>query len=136
MLLTGCKKEILNIYSTDNKHKLTVITDGDVRYVISGEHKEVPENNFIKLDVSGVTELSDAIYICWPSQNASGEIVIPNSSIIENRMPIDLFKFEDRLPKDNKGIPRPTKFSENGCTTVDFLRSRPYPEGSSTVLKN
>lgn len=133
VFLTSCNKRVLYIYSPQREQCITIITKGKIRYIINGKHEEVPEKNYLKLDISNTTTLSDAIYICWYQQNKTGEIVMPKVKVLENMMDPDFYKFSDHLPEDKNGVPRPTKFGQLGCTSVGFSYQNPYPKGSSIV---
>lgn len=133
ILFTSCSKDVLYISSPDKREYITVITEKDVRYIIEGRHESVPEEGYIKLDISTTTELSDAIYICWRRHNEGGEIVVPKTTVIENRMEPSLYTFDNKLPEDKMGVPRPTKFAHDGCTSVGFSYKEPYPEGSAII---
>jgi hypothetical protein len=133
LLLTSCGPSILQIYSPDKQNCFTIITEGKVRYIIDGEHQKLPEGNYLKLDISRTTELSDAVYICWHVPGKRGRLVMPNTEILENRMNPALYQFNNKLPEDNNGIPRPTSFTGNGCTSVGFSYKMPYPVGSATI---
>lgn len=133
LLTISCKEKVLYVSSSDNQERLTIMTNGEESFVIEGWVKKIPKEGFVKVDIRKVTEMSDAIYICWPTKNKVGEIVIPNAVVVDDNMDQTRYEFANELPKDEHGIPRPTKFSDRNCTSIDFLLKKPYPKGSSTV---
>lgn len=133
LLLTSCSGDYLYIYSPSKDNCITVYTEKDIRYIMHGKYREVPNENYLKLDISKTTELSDAIYICWPKSGFHGEILIPKAIMIENKLDSTLYIFKNKLPLDKVGFPTPEKFSNDGCTSVGFSYKNPFPKGSSIV---
>jgi hypothetical protein len=55
----------MHIYTPNKDQCITVFNLEDYRYLCVGEVKRIPESNYIKLDISKRTDLSDGIYILW-----------------------------------------------------------------------
>lgn len=133
LFLTSCRGDYLYIYPPNKDKCITIITEKNIRYIMHGKHREVTNENYLKLDISKTTDLSDAIYICWPKSGLPGEILIPKTTIIENKLDSTLYIFKNELPIDEVGFPTPEKYSNDGCTAVGFSYKNPFPKGSSIV---
>ena len=133
LLIVGCSNEIVRISALDGSNKLTILTEGDIRYIIDGDSELIPDEGFIKLDVSGIDELADAIYICWPTDSVTGEIVIPRAKVLIDKLDPERFVFRAALPVDDRGIPTEAMFITTGCISVDFLLKREHPPHGAIV---
>ncbi|MBW6498080.1 MAG: hypothetical protein K0B09_06815 [Bacteroidales bacterium] len=124
--------QIIHICSEDRNNCVTIITDNNIRYVIAGKTKRVPEINYLKLDISQVDNLADGIWICWLPDN-NWDMVVQNSVIVENQLDTTKYFFSNQLPKDENGIPHETKFRENNCAIFDFYTMRLSPDKGAIV---
>ena len=65
IFLTGCKKmDRIYIYTPDKKQCITVFNSNEIRYIVDGEHANIPDTNYLKLDVRQIDPLGDGIWIC------------------------------------------------------------------------
>lgn len=72
------------ITSPDESQSITVITRNKTRFVINGHHKKVPDTNFVKLDISQISDLGDELGICWEIDNYQWRLVNHKSIVIES----------------------------------------------------
>lgn len=134
-IISACKSEkITHVYSPDNDQCLTVITKGNIQYLIDGEHSKVPEKNFIKLDISEI-DLAGGLYICWEDSVYQWQAIINEARIVKLNLDSTRFSFKTELPKDQKGIPTAEKFSEPNCGKVS-LRSGIVFSPTKTTVKS
>jgi len=132
LTISCSNSKIVYLYPYDRSICVTVITDNDIRYVIAGKTKRIPEFNYVKLDISQIDNLADGIWICWLTDN-SWDIVIHNSIIIENQLDTTKYFFGTQLPTDENGIPHETKFRENNCAIFDFYSMKLSPDKGAII---
>lgn len=136
MMLFSCSdRERLFIYSPDKSKCLTVITIGDIRYVIDGRHKSIPDSNFVKIDIRSVYREGDALNVCWNTEGYEWEVVINKSIIIDNKLNSTRFKFSVELDKDERGIPTEKRFREKGCATILLNRRTLSPDNKGAIIE-
>ncbi|TRZ42165.1 hypothetical protein [Robertkochia solimangrovi] len=116
------------IYSLDKKQCITVITQGETRYIINGEHNSVPKTDYIKIDKSGIDPIGDEIGICWKNENYEWELVNHQSKILEVKLDTLKYKFNTSWEKDKYGIPNSKKYHQPNCGTIDLLNMKVYNE--------
>ena len=124
--------EIIYLYKPDKKQCITVYNEADTRYIASGKNGKLPDTNYIKLDISDVDPLGDALHICWVD-DIGWSIVVHNSKVIESRLDTLKFNFSNVLPTDSIGIPTEKKFRGEGCAIFDFYRMRLSPNKGAVV---
>lgn len=91
-LLLSCSKDRYFIYSPDRTQGITIINEGDIRYVIDGIHSfSVPESNFVKLMIPN-KEIAEEVFICWGDDNIGWDLVIRKSKILINTLDSNLYK--------------------------------------------
>ena len=61
-------KKIIYFYSLDRSQCITVINEGNTRYIIDGKHREIPKCNFVKLNTEKVSSDGDGLWICWENE--------------------------------------------------------------------
>tara|TARA_R110002073_G_scaffold326979_1_gene507322 strand:+ start:2098 stop:2445 length:348 start_codon:yes stop_codon:yes gene_type:complete len=115
---------------------VTVITHGDIRYIINGKHSSTPKSDYIKLDVSGIDKLGDGIGVCWKNEKYEWQISNHKSVILENKLDTTKYKFKTSWEKDERGIQNTKKYLEPNCGTLDLLRMMSFPENEYLVLEN
>ncbi|TPN87382.1 hypothetical protein [Aquimarina algicola] len=133
LFFTNCKKDTYHIYSLDKKNCITVKDIGKIRYIIDGKHSSVPNDNYIKLDISGIASIGDGLAGCWNNGNFKWDIVNDKSIIIENKLDPAKFRFSNTLPVDDRGIPTQNKYRNNNCFTFDFLRGELLPDQGAII---
>lgn len=110
-VLTGCwQQQRLYLYSNDKSQCITVIDDDGFRFIIEGKHSEIPESNFVMLDLKNVDSLGDAIHVCWKGDIYEWEVVIDKSIVMESKLDTARFNFKTFLPQDERDVPTELKF--------------------------
>lgn len=66
-LLMGCNTaKTLHFYSPSKDQCISIIIDENIRYIINGYHNSVPDNDFVKIDISKIDrDFGDEIVGCW-----------------------------------------------------------------------
>lgn len=118
--------------SPDMEHSITIFYNHKFRYIANGEHKHIPDTNYIKIDVSNVPALGDYICVCWQTKY-SWELIVDKSTVIENKLDTTQFNFKTNLPKDENGVPSVKKFRESNCALFDFYSMRLIPDRGAIV---
>jgi hypothetical protein len=134
-IVSCAKKSIVRLYSLDNTNCVTIITIDTIRYVIAGDNKTLPNSNYIKIDISDITELNNCIWICWLN-NKGWEMVIDKSKIIENRLDTNKYIFNSKLLMDKNNIPIEIKFRKENCAIFDYYSMKLSPDKGATVKIN
>lgn len=133
-VLAGCgKNQTLYFYSLDKSQCITVMDKGDVRYVIDGKHSKVPTSDYVKLNISRIDRVRDVIYLCWQTEEYEWDLVSNLSVIIESKLDTARFRFNNELPKDERGIPHQKKFSKGNCAVFDFYTMKLIPDKGAIV---
>lgn len=132
--LTGCdRKERIYIYTLDKMQCITVFNRDDIRYIVDGKHERIPDTNYIKLDVSKVPALGNGIWICWENQKYKWDIVVDKSIILESKVDTSKYRFNTRLPVDERGIPTEIKFRADNCAIFDFYSMKLSPNKGAII---
>lgn len=135
-MLIGCtEKDKIFIFSPDRSKCVTVITIGDIRYVINGRHNSIPDSNFVKLDIGSVYKEGDALNVCWFSEEYEWDIVINKAIVLMNKLDNSRFKFSVELEKDKRGVPNERRFREKGCATVLLNRKVLSPDNQGAIIE-
>jgi hypothetical protein len=133
MTFFSCSKSSkIKFYSLDKDNCVTVLTKDTLRYVIAGDYDKVPDTNFVKLDISKITELGDGVWICW-LENQGWDIVVDKSIIIENKLDTVKYRFDIKLPVDERGIPTEIKFRQKNCAIFGYNLMRLSPDKGALV---
>lgn len=132
MFFSGCSRERLFIYSKDQKQCITVITNKreKIRFIIAGKHHSIPKEDYIKVDIRKIDPLGDGVWGCW-NGSEGWELAVEKAVVIENKLDTSKFKFNDKLPRDDWGVPREAKYKEKDCFIYDFLSNG--IEGNGTI---
>lgn len=132
-ILIGCgKNEKIYIYTLDKKQCITVFNIDSLRYIVVGKHLKVPNSNYIKLDVSKIPFVGDALFLCW-KDSLGWDMVVPKSKIIEVKVDTLKFHFNTALPKDRRGIPTQIKYSGDNCAVFVFELMKLSPNKGAIV---
>lgn len=132
--LTGCgKKRIIYFYPSDKSQCITLIDENDIRYIIDGKHRKLPEENYIQLDTHKIDPLADAFHVCWKNEQYEWDVVVHNSRIIESKLDTSRFNFSTALQTDDRGIPNELKFRKEGCAVFSFYLMSLSPDKGAIV---
>lgn len=133
-LLSCCNKnKVIHIFSLNKSQCITIINEGDFRYVINGKHHQIPKTGFIKLNVSQIGRLADALYICWQNRDYDWELTNQYAKIVESKLDTTKYKVNIDLPLDSLGIPTAKKFNNDSCAVFDFELMRLAPNRGAIV---
>jgi len=135
--LISCNRQHVVICNPDRIDQcITVQTRAfsDVRYVIDGKHKSIPNSNFVKVNLSQHYRPGDTINICWDSDDYEWIATIDKSVIVENNLDQKRFQFSTSLPKNSLGVPTEEMFRQPGCTSIGLHNGVDvFPEGSAII---
>lgn len=130
----GCNTlDRIYLYSPDKSKCLTVFNSPEVRYIIEGKHAEIPDTNYIKLDVSDIPEVGDCMHIYWGDSIHKCEIVVAKSEIIMSKLDTTRFSFETALPLNHSGVPTEIKFRQEGAAIFSFYSMSLSPNKGAIV---
>ena len=134
MILFGCGHDrVIYFYSLDKSQCITIINEYDTRYIINGKHDNVPEDNYVKLHIKDMYSIGDNFYVCWKNEKYEWDVLVDNSLILESKLDTTRFNFNTELPKDDRGIPTPIKFSKEKCATYLFYLRELSPDRGAIV---
>ena len=106
------------LYPKDKSQAITIITKGEIRYIINGSRNYLPDTNYIKIDISQIDPIGDEIGVCWNKDKYLWELVNHKSRIIENKLDSSLFRFNTSWEVDDRGIPNSAKYHKDLCGTT------------------
>ena len=119
-LLSCSSKKRIYVYSPNKKQCITIITEYNYRYIIEGKHYNVPDTNYVKVDLSQMDKIGDGIAGCWENNRYKWIIINDQTKIIENKLDTLKYKFITNFPKDEQQIPTLKDYIGNGCYNFDF----------------
>lgn len=125
--------EIVVITSPDKSQSITVITQGNIRYIIDGKHKKIPNEDYVKLDISKVSPIGDQIGICWNVDGYNWRFVNDESQLIENKLDRSLFDFKCELEKTKQGGPTFKEYLYENCVRISIRENRVDPENGAIL---
>lgn len=106
LFYSSCSSQAEHFYSSNRKQCISIITDGNLRYIINGYSNSVPKDNYIKVDLSKIDRhVGDEIVGCWNKDKFEWIIMMNNVSILENRLDTSKFVFKKDFPVDSSQIP-------------------------------
>ena len=124
LMLVGCAhKKKYHFYSPKNEQCVTIINDESYRYIIDGYHDEIPDTNYVKVDLGEIDqELGDEVAGCWNKNNLKWSMVMNGVTIVDDKLDKNHFQFEDNFPRDEGNIPTLIDFNRRkyGCFSVSF----------------
>lgn len=129
----GCSISLYHIYSLDKKKCITIITEGDIRYIINGCVEDVPDTNYVKINLKNIDrEVGDEIVGLW-KVNSKGWIVMNDDAVIlANKLDSSNYIFKDKFPVDKNGIPNLDKFrGQNSFDLGYFYRKIQTTRGAT-----
>ena len=119
VILVSCNSATYHFDSPDKKQSITIITRGDVRYIINGHSYFVPDSNFVKVDLSGIDrETGDETVGCWDQGKFRWVIAMNGVRVLENKTDTSLYRFESNFPLDKLGIPTVGDFRKKNCFSI------------------
>lgn len=133
LFLSSCSSyKTLHIYNLDKTKCITVINKRNIRYIVNGFCHQIPDTNFVQIDVQKIDPLGDALHICWSGIH-EWEAVVHNSIILKNKLDTARFSFSVSLPIDKYGVPNEKKFRQEDCAVFDFYRMKLSPDKGAII---
>lgn len=137
-MLTSCGQEKrqekwrhIEISPLNNSQVITVITEGDKRYFMNGKHKDIPDDNYLLLDLSKVDRLGDGFSICWNEPNGyKWRIASTYASLLENKL--DSSKYLYYQPRREYDKPVSAEYKKSNCGSF-LIRENRKPWGNLKV---
>ena len=125
---------MIYLYSKDKLQVITILSDygRNERIIALGKVRIRPKRNYIKLDISEVTELGDEIGVCWLTNG--WQLVNDKSKIVEIHLDTAKYVVKTSWYKDVDGIPNPAFYRKVNCYTVGALSySKIHPVSNGFV---
>ena len=135
IVCSSCIRDRFYIFSPDRTKCLTIITVGNIRYVINGKQKSVPDSNFVKLDISSVYKDGDALNVCWGLEGFDWEVIINKAIIIDNKLNNKKFKVSVEIDRDERGIPTEARFRSKDCATICLNKKVLSPDNNGAIIE-
>lgn len=121
----------IKISPLDKTQVVTVITKGNKRYFMNGEHAKVPNDNYLLLDLSKVDRLGDGFSICWNDPvGYNWKIASTYATLIENRLDTSKYLYYQPLDKNAQAIS--DGYKKDNCGNF-LIRENREPWGNLTV---
>ena len=128
ILLLSCNRtSTFHFYSPKKDQCISIIIDKNIRYIINGYHNNLPENNFVKIDISKVDRnVGDEVVGCWDKNNLKWIIMMNNVIIIDNKLDTTQYMFEKNFPVDSLNIPTVKDYDRSieGCFSIGFIYNK------------
>jgi len=136
-LSVSCKDDALHFSNQDETQSITVITDRkqNIRYIINGNVSEVPDTNYVKLDISEIDILGDGVWGCWEKEGYLWEVCVHEAIILESKLDTTKYKFNVSLPTREFGIPTELKYRQDSCFVYGFESSSLLVEKYKTTVE-
>lgn len=128
----GSYHSCIHLFSPDKSQCITIITNGKIRYVIDGEFYAVPDNGYVKLDLSNIDPVGDAFAGCWQVDDMKWQLINDGAEILENKMNDKNIKILTRFPSE-KGIPTLKGYTSGNCFNFDFETLLIFPEKAAVI---
>ena len=120
----------VQIQPKDRSQTVTIITEGDKRYIMYGKHEKIPEDGYLLLDMSKVDRLGDAISICWNDNGYKWKVASAYAELIENKLDTSSFLYHQ--PIGEYGQPVSAGYTGENCGGV-LIREDLKPRGNLIV---
>lgn len=127
LIVSSCNSNSKNdhfvLSPKDKSQSITIMTAGDIRYIVDGNHDSLPDTNYIKINISKIDPIGDEIGVCWNKGKYRWEVVNHQSDILENKLDTAKYKFNTSWELDNRGIPNAAKYRRDNCgsTGTDYF---------------
>lgn len=137
ILLISCGQEKrlekwrhIEISPLDGSQVVTVITKEEKRYLMNGRHKDIPDDNYLLLDLSEVDRLGDGFSVCWNENGYKWQIASAYARVVENKL--DTTKYLYFQPLGDYGQPTSKGYSGKSCGGI-LIREKREPNGDLRV---
>jgi len=100
----GSQWEHVELSNDFDGQVITIITQDDLRYIIPGSHRKIPDSGYLMLDISEIDQIADEICICWNSDNYKWKMTNLDAKIIKNKLNTSEYIYSEspRNPSENK----------------------------------
>ena len=134
------RSEIIYLYSKDRSQIITILTDypSKERIIALGKLTTKPKDNYIKLNIAGITELGDEIGVCWFKKSKGWQLVNNQSKIIEVQLDTTKYIVKTSWYEDEHGIPNTAFYEKENCYTfgtLDYSEIHPVNGGYMERIK-
>ncbi|OAN60631.1 hypothetical protein A8B79_08895 [Balneola sp. EhC07] len=113
-LVINCNNDRVFINSFNEDQTITILTQDTIRYVINGEHKSIPDTNYIKYKISS-RRFADEFGVCWDKDGYKWKVVNEALEIVDNRLNSNLYFLKINHDLDSRNIPTMINYMENDC---------------------
>jgi|SRR5690554_1350758 len=120
----------IEISPLDETQIVTVITEGEKRYIMNGKYKNIPKDNYLLLDLSKVDRLGDGFSICWNDNGYQWKIASTYAKLIENKLDTSKYSFYQPLNTEDNSISE--KYKKTNCGNF-LIRENRKPWGNLKV---
>lgn len=133
LLFGGCNLRLdwtsVIVRSTSSDDEISIVTKGDIRYIYDGSSPKLPETNYIKLDISEIDKLGDAILICWKNKGDYWKVYNTYAKVIDNTLIGN--KYIEVL--DEYGGPTSEGYEGPNCGSFLIRENKVIPDGSLSL---
>ncbi len=126
-------KNIIIIESPLKDQAITIISEGNTRYIINGKHKNIPDSNYAILDISKVSLIGDEIGICWNVDGYKWKLVSAYSRFIKSNLDTSLYYLQKELITDKHGSPTFKEYLDKSCVRISIREGKCLPENGATL---
>ena len=132
VLFAGCGKRQVTLCSIDGK-KCISIEDRLNSRIIYFE----PDigSDFVKLDITSVDLETEGIFICWRNESNQIEVLCPKTSVLDEDYNTELYKFDNKLRINERGIPNINYYHKEGCLEYNIVSNLVFPENHAVAKK-
>ncbi len=125
LFFSSCKEQgRFCFYSPDKSQCISIITTGNIRYIIDGYHAVIPDTNYVKISLEDIDRhVGDQLVGCWKKNGLQWEMMMDEVAILENKLDTTKFIFRDKFPVDSMQIPTLKGYSTNlpNCFSLEFV---------------
>lgn len=135
--LISCDREKwrnIELVSPDGKQRITIITKGNERFIMNGNHSKIMDSLYAKVDISNVDRLGDEIGICWDDNGKGWQLISLYSTVVENRLDTTKYKVRGGIVLDKRGSPTVKNYFNRGCDLL-YPRGELIRPGNGTKMK-
>lgn len=140
LLVSNCnsngRSELIYLYSKNKLQAITILSDygNNERIIALGKVRNRPKTDYIKLDISEVTELGDEIGVCWLENG--WQLVNDKSKIIEIHLDTAKYVVKTSWYEDADGVPNAAFYRNANCYTVGTLGySKIHPNSNGYIVR-
>lgn len=102
---------------------ISVITRGNNRYLIDGNYTQVPDTNYVQLDISNVSKEADEIGLCWGLENVEWKAINYRARVITDRLDSTRFLYEWNTKTDELETPSMKDYTRKNCLRLEIFNN-------------